>query len=189
MFDWLFEGRLAVYVVLAVMAAPLLYVGIQRRERRYLVAGSVIVALIGVYFLLSRLRETDRAQVRRKLEEMAAAVKDRDADRILAHVSEKFATQGMDRQKFRRYVEGRLRGRWLEELAIWDIDFPDGAKPDADGIIRVTFRVRPKGPHLGTPPPFLGEASFVRDPDGQWRMTGFNVFHPFIDSHIPLDLP
>jgi len=188
-FDWLFEGRLTVYVVLAAVAATLLYVGVQRRRHEYLVAAGIVVALIGLYFLLDRLVETNREQVRRKLVEMADGVKDRDADRVLAHVSEKFATQGMDRAAFRRYVEARLSGRWLDELAMWDIEFPRGAKPDFDGAIRVTFRVRPKGARLGTTPPFLGEAAFVRDGDGQWRMAGFKVFHPVIDSHIPLDLP
>jgi hypothetical protein len=29
----------------------------------------------------------------------------------------------------------------------------------------------------------------VRDPDGRWRMKAFQVFHPFINTKQPLDVP
>jgi hypothetical protein len=188
-FDWLFEGRVSVYILLATAAAALLYTGLQWRKRSLLVAGGIVAALISVYFLLDRLVETGREQARRKLHEIAEAVKARDADRILGHVSERFSSQGRDHAALRGYVEARLRDRLIDELVIWDITFPDSPAAAADGELRVAFRARPHGARLGTTPPFLVEATFCRDADGEWRITAFLVFNPIVDSHTPLDLP
>ncbi len=189
MFDWLFEGRTSVYILLAAAVVGLFYCGLQLRRKELRWAAVVVAVLIGVYFLLDRLVETGREQVQRKLLEMADAVKAGDTDRVLEHVSSRFSTWGMDRSAFRSYVEPHLRGRRVEELTIWDIAFPRGDRSTADDTIRVTFGVRPKGAQLGTTPSFLGEASFVRDPDGQWRMAGFQVYNPIVNSSVPLERP
>ena len=96
-FDWLFEGRVGVYVLLAAVAAALFYFGLQLRRRALFVAGGIAAALILVYFLLDRFVETDREQVQRKLIAMAEGVKARDADRIVTHVSTRFSGGRMNR--------------------------------------------------------------------------------------------
>ena len=118
---------------------------------------------------------------------MADGVKARNTDRVLTHISPKFSAYGRDRSEFRGYVESRLG--LVDDLVIWNIELPSGGSPAANGTLRVTFSAKPKGARLGTPPPFLVEASFVLDPDGQWRMKDFQVFNPIVDSHVPLPLP
>ena len=189
MFDWLFEGRTIVYVLLGVAAAALLYLGFTRKRRGLLVAGGIVAALIGLYFLLDRLVETDREQIRRSLSDMADAVKAADTERILSHISPKFSAWGMDRAAFRGYVDRNLRGRLVDELLIWDVAFPNGGTPTANGTIEVTFRAKPKSARLGMTPDFRGEATFARDSDGQWKMTGFKIFNPLIDASTPLERP
>jgi hypothetical protein len=208
-FDWLFEGRLSVYLLLIALGAIVVIlwartgfaffrtVGPASRARRDTVPlGSrhghprrrpallpillaLIAILIGVYYLLDRLVETRREQIKRKLQEMAAAVKARDVDRIFKHVSEQFDVQGMNRAAFGRYVGTAINRGLVDDLVIWGEQFPDDSG-------RVSFFAKPKGPRLQETQ-FSVRSHFVLDPDGQWRLQGFEVF--FGLGGDPLNLP
>ena len=184
MFDWLFEGRTTVYVLLAAAAAVLLYTWWQTRRRALLAAGGVLVGLIGAYFLLDRLVETDREQVRRKVRELADAVNARDTDRVMANVSERFSSQGRNKAELRRYVETRFRERWIDGLTVRDIVVSEEANPD--GSLPVAFRAHAQSTRASFVPEVEVRATFGRDPDGQWRMAAFEVF---LLSNTPLELP
>jgi hypothetical protein len=187
-FDWLFEGRISVYILLGVTAALLFYVGRQEGQKRFLVAGGIVALLIGVYFLLDRLIETGREQVRRKLAETADAVQPGDLDRIMSLVSDRFSTWGMDRAGFRDFIAPELRTHTVEELEISGVTFPDGGAAAADGTMRVNFNARIKTARLGAGT-FLVEATFGRDADGQWRLTGYQVSNPLLNNGLPLERP
>ena len=187
MFDWLFEGRISVYVLLGVAAALLLYAGRQRRQKSLVLAGCIVACLIGLYYLLDRFVETDREQVRRKLAEMADGVRARDAGAIFQHISERFDTWRMDRAAFRRWVEDQLPT--VEELRVSNITFPGGGNP-ADGTLRVTFDARVTSGRLptGAGSVFV-DATFRRDADGQWRLTAFQASSPLLNNGLPLERP
>jgi hypothetical protein len=182
-FDWLFEGRTSVYLVLIVLGGvvvlqwarvgfPIVQETRTRPPRRRLALLPILLVLIallaGAYNLLDRLVETRREQITRKLQEMAAAVKARNVDHIFAHVSEQFNVQGMNRAAFRGYVETAIENRWADELVLWGDQFPD----DSGGV---NFFAKPKGPRLQDTA-FGVRGRFVLDSDGQWRLQGFEVF-------------
>jgi hypothetical protein len=185
-FDWLFEGRASVYVSLAAIALVMLLAWQQTRKRFCLIGLVAALGLAGLYFLLDRLVETDREQVVRKVEEMAAAVRARDVNALFNHVSERFSRGGMNRAHFRDAVDGALRGGIVDEVEVWDFAFPDdfratvplpGQERPAE-TIRFSFKAKAKGgrvtENVGNP----CEARFVRDQDGQWRLLDFQVFNP-----------
>ena len=198
MFDWLFEGQTTVYVVLAA-ATVILFVAWWQTRKRYWFYGTVaFLALIGLYFLLDRLVETDREQIERKLNEMAAGVRERNVDRIFAHVSEQFRLNNSDRAAFRAFAEGAIRTGQVTEVRVRDPQFPDdfrsterrtvrGASQQVQ-LARVQFRALLEGPQL-TNAQFLVRATFVRDPDGQLRLLDFQLFNPFVDQNQPIQLP
>ncbi len=185
MFDWLFEGRVAVYCLLGVLAAMLLLVWWRSRKRTALVAALAVAALAGVYFLLGTLVETPRKQIERNLSEMAAAVKSRDADRIFSHIAKDFKFRGMDRTQFRGYVDTALQRGIVTELVIYDVTWPDGGD---DHLRPVEFMAKPKGPVLGDQPAYRVTSKFVREADGQWRMQGFEVYNP-VAGQEPMNIP
>ena len=198
MSDWLFEGRPTVYVILAAAVVLLLVAWWQTRKRYWLYPGLAFLALIGVYFLLDRLVETDREQIVRKVNEMSAGVRERSVDRIFANVSEQFHLNGSGRAAFRQFAERALRTGEVTDITIWDFAFPEGFRtkvrrvgtagaPERDGA-RVSFMVKPQGPRLGAPF-FRCDATFVRDPDGQWRLFTFQLFQPGVDSNQPFQIP
>jgi hypothetical protein len=189
--DWLYEGRQSVYLLLAALAVLVTalwarsgFVLIKEKTyktrygappRRKLAQLPVLLALLALlaagYFLLDRLVETRREQIERKLQVMAAAVRTRNVDAIMEHISEQFRFQNMDRSAFRGMVDGAVRNGAVNDLVVWNVQFPDDSG-------RVTFMAKPKGSRVQDNAGFLVRAEFVQDADGQWRLRTFQVFFP-----------
>jgi ketosteroid isomerase-like protein len=194
-FDWLYEGRPAVYVLLGGAAALLLVVWKRTPRRVYLQAAAACLVLLGVYYLLDRQVETDREQISRKITEMAGAVQARDLDRIFRHISESFRLGGADRAAFRREVENVFSRNLVERVEVWNFQFPDdfrekrGSGPAAEESARVEFFAKPFGGVADNATYYLVRARMRRDPDGQWRLQTYQVFNPYSGSNEPLVVP
>ena len=115
MFDWLFEGHLSVYVLLAAAAALLIVLGARTRKRRWFTAAAGVVALAGLYCLLDFAVETDREQIQRKVKAMAAGLKaPANLDAVLENVSDRFHCPFADSKT-------ALRDKAREQLKTWNI--------------------------------------------------------------------
>lgn len=181
MFDWLFEGRPAVYVTLAVVAALCVALWWRDRRRAWLVALGVAGVLAAAYLLLDRLVETRAEQITHRLRLIEKAVKAGDADQVVQQFSSQFDYRGVRRDALRAGVASRLKSKFVEDLTIWDVRFPDDSG-------KVFFRAKPKGAAIGENTGFPVRADFVKDADGQWRMKGFEVFNPLVEAETPLDV-
>lgn len=181
MFDWLFEGRLTVYLVLAVAALILLGLWTRDRRRGWLGAVAGVAVLIGLVALLDWLVETRREQIERKLQEMARAVPKKDAEAIFRHLARDFRASGMERTTFRSYVERALRDGLVSDLQIWGPQFPDETG-------KVTFFAKPESSYTRGEY-FLIRAEFTREGEKEWRLKGFQIFNPFVDTNKPLEIP
>ena len=198
MFDWLFEGRQSVYLILGALAILVAALwarsgfvvfrekdsGTSKRQLDWTPLVLGVLVLFGlVYFLLDRLVETRREQITRKLQAMAGAVKKHDSDGIFTHISNQFRFQGLDKAGFRSYVEDVFRNGWVDDLVVWEVAFPDLDSGKVD------FRAKPKGGRIGEEYFFLVRGEFVRDPDGQWRLATFTIYRPDIDTNQPVQIP
>ncbi len=175
MFDWLFEGQPAVYALLATFGV--LFAGLwwRDRKRHWLIGVGIVLVLIGAYFLLDRLVETGREQIERKLPAIARAVTERKPEGVLAHVSDQFSWEGLDKKAFGERLPG-----WLNQingLKVWDVGLPDG-RPQKGKVARVIFYAKPEEGRMSNEAFVRCEAELVCDPDGQWRLKGFKVFFP-----------
>lgn len=179
--DWLFEGRLTVYLSLALVAAVLVAMWSRDRKRLWLGLIVGVVSLALLYLLLDRAVETDREQIARKLYEMASGVERRDPGRINPHLAATFRYGGRDREGFRRYVEEFLRERKADSLTVWDL--VDGAKPG-----EVFLKAKPRGATVPEVAHLLVKTEWTKEAGGQWRLVTFSVRHPFIDKDTPLDI-
>ena len=157
-FDWLFEGRAAVYLTLAVVALLLVALWWRDRRRHWLYAIVVVGLLAAVYLLLDFAVETRREQITRRLMAIESAVKAGNAEKVMEQISPKFRYGTITRDQFRNAVVSRLKDRFVEDLTIWEVRVPD-----ASG--KVTFKAKPKG-SFGENPGFQVRAEFVQDPDG-----------------------
>jgi hypothetical protein len=181
MFDWLFEGRLTVYVVLAIPAVILLALWARDRKRHWLFGVAGVALVLVAYFLCDRIVETRREQIARKLNLMAVAVKQKDSTVIFSHISDRFRFGLLDKAGFRKAVDAVLQRGLVDDLSVWDIK-----QPDDRGT--VAFMAKPKGRGVPDSPGYEVRGEFVRDDDGQWRLKSFEVFKPYADSKTPLDI-
>jgi hypothetical protein len=191
--EWLFEGQLTVYAVLAVLLAFMLMVWKQTPRRLYLAVCLSLVALIGIYFLLDIVVQTDREQVRNSVQEMSAGVKAHDINRIFAQVSDTYNRHGSSKAEFRSASEGVINPRLVEEMAVWGWEFaPDyrskeSASDARENVAHVRFMAKPTGAS-GTSI-YLVDAVMHRDTDGKWRLQSWEVFDAFHNDTSPLKVP
>lgn len=181
--DWLFEGHLTVYLALAVAAAVLLVLWWGDRKERWLWLLLVPAGLALLYLLLDVAIETRHESIRRKLHEMAAAVKTRDTAAIIRHLSPAFRWGAANREQFRKLADDFFRDPVVDEMTIWEVR-PDAADPN-----RVMLKAKPRGGRATGAEYFLVRTTWTKDADGQWRMTGFTVHLPYSDSDAPIDIP
>jgi hypothetical protein len=187
--DWLYEGRLSVYLFLAAIAVALVFFWWQRRKRYFLFGAGLFLVLMGVYYLLDRAVETDREQIVRKLETMAAAVKAKDASAIFQHVSDDFRSPGGKNKKdFQAFAESTIKSRTVTEVKVWGFRF-DGDPSRERKTCIVNFQVKVTGNfgnvgELGYP----CEATFDFDARHGWRLKGFRLFEPYRDN-LEISLP
>jgi ketosteroid isomerase-like protein len=192
--EWLFEGQLVVYFVLAVGAVLCGWLWWGSRRSGPLIGLAVCVALIAIYFLLDRLIETDREQISHNLQTMVDAVATRDVNRIFSFVSEDYQRGSANKATFRNDVERLINGGVVSEVVIWDVTFPrDYAKKanpeDARATLAtVSFRAKPRSPQ-GTTIDYRVEGQMKRDSDGRWRLIGFKAFDAYKDSAQEIVVP
>lgn len=175
MFDWLFEGRTSVYVVLAALVVFLLLAWWQMRKRWILAAAASAAAFIGLYALLDKMVETDREQIVRKVTEMAAAVSAHNLDAAFAHFSDRFRSAGgKSKQEMRETAQMYLDRRLIERVQVWDI-LVVGRPERERGLVHVFFSAKT---HNGQD--FLTDcdAVFTFQPERGWQMSGLRLLKP-----------
>ncbi|MFL5240733.1 MAG: hypothetical protein ACJ8FY_01380 [Gemmataceae bacterium] len=188
MFNSLFDARLTVYMLLVGVAFLLLFAWWQTRKKRYLKALLPVLGLALIYSLIGHFVETPQQQITRKLREMADGVTHNDLDKVLAHISEDFHVGSTNKRAFRTKAHELMSGFGVTKMVVWDIDVVNLDKEK--GTAQVNLAIKTFGDFRGSGDLFYnGRALFQRDPDGQWRLQSFQIFHPFIDTQTPLPLP
>ncbi len=179
MFDWLFEGRLTIYVLLGLTALGLLYCWWKQQNKRiYLIGAAFALALMALYFLLNIAVETDSEQIVRKVKEMADGIGRRDLDATFAHISDNFRSpHGKNKQALREFTRATRASEMVSNIAVWDFHFR--TPPDrASGRAEIIFQFKPTGAvdnALGGAW-FNCAAEFDHDSAHGWRLVGCRLF-------------
>ncbi len=190
--NWLLDNLALITILLSIVTLAFVFVWWRTRRRPYALGAVTAVTLLGLVWLLLYalpllFGETDSQQIERKIRAMAAAVKTRDLDRIFSHISESFHFGSHDKASFRRRSEEVIRAGEVEEVIVWDFQRGDIARDKRTG--KVSFMVKARASWRGSEAGYRCDADFVLDPDGQWRMHGFQLFNPFRESKEPLQIP
>jgi hypothetical protein len=187
MVDFLVEESGPIYAVLFLIAAVSCFLYWNRRQTRYVAVGAVCVVLVaGLWFLASHY-ESDGQQIARKIDDMGKGVEARDLDRIFANISNGFRFENLDKKAFRKGAEDIIHRRDVTQISVWEFAAESISREKREA--NVSFKVKPRGNFGGDAAYYLVRARFVLDPDGEWRMQGFQVFNPFVDTKTPLQIP
>jgi len=100
-FDWLFEGKPWVYAILAAPSSSWRAVG-PRPQAALAVPDRGLLVLVGVSSSSTWRGDRAAKRSRRKLQEMAGAVKKRDTEGIFRHISDRFKLGTLDKAGFRQ---------------------------------------------------------------------------------------
>lgn len=184
---WLVENPTPVYVILGLAGLLLAYLWSGERDKKYAIGLGVVIAAMILVMLVSHFVVTDHEKVVLAVSEMAASVKKKDVDRIFSLISDKFDVRGLNKKQFRAWVEGHIQRADVTELKVWDFERPK--TPPPPGKMVVWFLVKAQGGAVPGESFFRCEAFFVKDADGQWRMSGFRLMDPQKDPTKADDLP
>ncbi len=186
---WLVQDPSLVYFLLVVAAIGLGFACWTTRRGKYAIALVGVVALIMLVWLLDRNVITEHEKMVADLRVMAGAVERRDLDAIFERISTQFRMGRMDRQGFRDWCRQRMTRENITDVRVWD--FLPAEVDEAAGTAQIQFMVKGDGNWVRGHEFFRCRAFFVRDPDGEWRMRGFELFEPAKDPKLaePIPLP
>jgi hypothetical protein len=203
MLDYLIDQRLVVYLVLG--ALVLVFLGLLWRYRRkgWIAGVGVTLALLVAFFVFDRSVQKRREVIRRAVQEMVAGINERDADKVLRHVSAKFNCDPTGREAEQVGVrERRIGFANAFEKASFEASFAWLRKGNKDGFAQflreVLQRTRVKNlsvedirfigiegkvvvegavePKNGDPQHVRVIATFTQDDDSEWRMSTVEIF-------------
>ncbi|MCS6850335.1 MAG: hypothetical protein NZ700_04105 [Gemmataceae bacterium] len=186
MIDWLFDHFWFNLALLVIVVSGVV-LGWVRSGVRLLGQLAVSLAALGLVFILLRLVVvTDRQQVRRSLEEIAANVNVQNPEGVMVQVSESFQLGGIHKDAFARVVRSRVTSGVVRQLHIWDLEVEASRKQRSATAV---FLVKGSG--------ILGEAmyrckaQYVLDPDDRWRLKSFQLYNAAQDPNKgdPLPVP
>jgi hypothetical protein len=172
-FDWLFEGLTAVYILLGTALLFVIVLYWRWRRKYWLYVMGTIVAFIGLYALLDRLVETDTEQLERKIKAMAAGLEAHNVDALFDNIDEHYKSPSMaDKKALRELADTHINQ--ISDVRVRNFDFkvrPERGK-EFTGL-RFMFKIGGVGvDNL----PFDCEPVFEYDPVKGWRVTRFKVF-------------
>ncbi len=176
---------------LVVALLGVVFARVLRDEKSWRAAGRVMAGVGGAVFLLmlawfvcGLCLESPREESVRRVNEMAAAVTAKDWAKFADGVSESFQKGQMKKADLKGYFE---QGKVLNLRAVaWDFALTDPPRvTDSEVVIRFegkaeTDRGEPLVRHF--------EATFVKDPDGKFRMKTYRAFN-FVQKKQPADFP
>jgi hypothetical protein len=187
--SWLTQNPTQVYFLLGIMALGLGVAFWTTRHGKYLLGFLGVVALAVIVGLIDRMVVTDHEKIVANLRVMATHVEKHDLTRIFSLVSPRFKVGGLDKKGFHDWAQRAVEQHNITNIRVWDFQ---PAEIDAEkGTARIEFMVKGDGNWVRGGEFFRCRASFLREADGEWRLTGFELFDPRKDPRQapPLDLP
>jgi len=179
------------YAVLAILAAILGGLWVRSRSRGDLIRFAIGLAALVIVFLIDRFVESPREQASRKIEEIAKATQEKKWDEMFKHFSPSFKYKTLGSVEIdRKAIEGPIRlveGQTdFKGIAVWDLHRAD-FRPIDDKNISIGFRAQVRDMPVSQS---WIIATFTKDPDGEWRMSGFTRYDfAKQDRSAPIGIP
>jgi hypothetical protein len=191
-FDWLFDNRLIIGVLLCAVLAAFGVAWWRTRKKRYAISVGVVLLLLAVYGLLAWLLiETSSQQMERRVSDMAESVQRKDIRATLEkHLADDFHFGQYDKKGFIDKAQQLRDGFGVDKVTVWNFTL---VEIDRDkGTAKFHFNAKPITSQ--ETPFYLVKAVFVMKPKEkwsdkeEWRMQSFEYFNPLVDANSPLPI-
>src|SRR6516225_9996878 len=117
------------YIALGVVALALLIGLWATRKRGYAIGLGVVAVLAFLFWLFTYLTPTDQKQITGAIADMGQGVRNRDANRIFANISDQFRLGGFGKDSFRQMVETVLRRGGVAEVVVYGMEDAQVSRP------------------------------------------------------------
>jgi hypothetical protein len=163
------------YLLLVAAAVVTGVVAARWQDRKRVAPFAVALLLLGALYLIDRLYASPREDAVTLVGSMFDAVNAGHADRFLGAVSEAFDYRGMKKNDLKRALD--LARQHNVKVTAWNFDrnkvvYHDTTPP----TVEIVFDAKADGP-TGQPVPKHVRMTFVRDPDGAYRMRSFATYN------------
>lgn len=186
MLNALVDESTLVYIVLFLATAGLGLMWRQTRRKPFLIGACAAAFLAAALFAVTFLVTTDSQKIERTLRSVAASVQARNTANIYDHLARDFRYRSTDRDSFRRKTEDAIRAHNVESVIVWDFSIQDLDSKAGTG--RISFMAKPTG-NWSRAAHYRIVADLVREQDGEWRLKGFTIFEPFVNSRQEVPIP
>ena len=149
------------------------------QDRKTLVALVVASSLLLLFFLLDRSFESPREEGVRKVQAMADAATRADPGRFVENVSERFEMKGgATRERLKTSGAWNLIRSYRAKVAVWGFD-TDAYHWINDQEFELGFYAKASaGDGSGGMVMRYARATFIHDPDGQYRLKTVRFYNP-----------
>jgi hypothetical protein len=170
---FLSDPSISLYIVLSIVVFVLFGIWINRRQRGDLIRLLAGVAVLVALFLVDRFVESPREESTRKMQEIVTATKAKSADGVGKHISESFEYNKWNKARLLEWVKSVYGNTQFEGIDTSGYGRSEFEKID-DNKVKIIFEVWPTSYGLPDYRHFC-TATFVKDPDGQFRMQTFKL--------------
>ena len=162
------------YAFLGIMAIVLVGLWLRSRKRGDLIRALLGVALLGAAISIDQFVESPREEATRKIGEMCKSTQDKKWDDVFKHVSDSFRYKEVDKKTFREKAKSIEGLPEFKGVTVWDFARADFKQID-DKNLQLGFRAQLRD--LPISQSYI-LATFAKEADGQWRMSGFKRYDP-----------
>lgn len=166
--------------------AVLIAAGVWARYRRRVLLGVFVLLLLVFlnWLLIALANESPREEAVRRVNAMAAALETKDWAKFSEHISESFNKNGVRKPDVKRYFD---QGAAYDLRAVaWNFALTDPPQvSDTEVVIQFDAKASPP---TGEPLMRHFRSTFVKDPDGKFRMKSYLAFD-YVQKNQPADVP
>ena len=159
------------YAIAAMIAVAVWY---RRRDRKSHVAMIAVLAIVAALIFVSYKLESPREEAIRRVNGVIDAMNRFEAGQAVEHVSETFNYRGAVRSSLQRAQLNQILRDRQARISAWDFARDDVQYDPSGNTVTIGFNVNVSG-HDGSRPGFYVRATCIKDPDGQYRLSGFIV--------------
>ncbi len=162
----------SLYIILFILMLAGIGVWVRYRTRKALIGAGVGVGLFLLLLLVDKLFDSPREVVVRKADEMQADFNSGDWSKFDKHIAENFEHKGKKKKDVQEGLEFAKTNK--RKLAFWGFTRDDIEFKDSNTVI-VGFDAKPEGVDGEALHRYV-KAKFVKGPNGQWQLIGFETF-------------
>ncbi len=165
---WLSDPTYGFYIIALILALVGVGLWYRSRDKGSVYRAAILVGALLLVFAIDRLVESPREESVRKVNEITAAVNEKNQQKFLDNISEDFEYKGIKKEKLRDAKLWSLIEQHGPKVSSKtdreDVELPSKTNPNI--VIGFTSRIEVDGGDF----PAYFRATFAKDPDGKWRL-------------------